>query len=150
MILKFEMVGFYKNEYGNECIIIRKWLDSEKTVDLWDIWEFLMWFLVCEGYFMSNWIWIFGVKWGNYRKVYRKIFSDFCVILIFFISVIGKWDRLCVEMPLAKFSEFSDNKKCKIPPSYFLTNNDSKKSFIYGLFFALLEKMQIDMRYWYF
>nr|DAP89366.1 MAG TPA: hypothetical protein [Caudoviricetes sp.] len=24
MILKFEMAGFYKNEYGNECIIIRK------------------------------------------------------------------------------------------------------------------------------
>lgn len=53
-------------------------------------------------------------------------------------------------MPLAKFSKNSDNKKCKIPPSYFLINNDSKKSFIYGLFFALLEKMQFDIRYWYF
>lgn len=57
---------------------------------------------------------------------------------------------MCVEMPLAKFLKNSDNKKCKIPPSYFLINNDSKKSFIYGLFFALLEKMQIDIRYWYF
>ena len=26
---------FDKNGYKNECIIIRKWLDSEKTVDLW-------------------------------------------------------------------------------------------------------------------
>lgn len=40
MILKFEMAGFDKNECGNECIIIRKWLDSEKTVDLWEVWEF--------------------------------------------------------------------------------------------------------------
>ena len=107
-------------------------------------------FGVGEGYFMGNWVWIFAVKWGNYRKVYRKIFSDFCVVWCFFISVMGKWDKLCVEMPLAKFSEFSDNKICKIPPSYFFINNDSKKTFIYGLFFALLKKMQIDIRYWHF
>lgn len=39
-ISKSKVAGFDKNEYGNECIIIRKWLDSEKTVDLWDVWEF--------------------------------------------------------------------------------------------------------------
>ena len=147
---KIRDAGFDKNGYENECIIIRKWLDSEKTVDLWEVWEFLMWFWGWWGVFYGDGVWIFAVKCGNYRKVYRKIFSDFCVVLIFFISVMGKWNRLCLEMPLAKFSEFSDNRKCKIPTSYFFINNDSKKTFIYGLFFALLEKMQFDMRYWHF
>ena len=39
-VSRFERVGFGKNGYENECIIIRKWLDSEKTVDLWEVWEF--------------------------------------------------------------------------------------------------------------
>ena len=32
---KIRDAGFDKNGYENEYIIIRKWLDSEKTVDLW-------------------------------------------------------------------------------------------------------------------
>ena len=78
-----------------------------------------MWFWGLSGLFYGDGVWIFALKWENYRKVYRKIFSDFCVVLIFFISVMWKRDRLCVEMPLAKISEFSDNKKCKIPRLIF-------------------------------
>ena len=37
---KIRDAGFDKNGYENECIIIRKWLDSEKTVVLWEVWEF--------------------------------------------------------------------------------------------------------------
>lgn len=145
------MAGFDKNGYENECIIIRKWLDSEETVDLWEVWEFFDVVLGLLGLFYGWLSMNFYRKMGKLPKSLPKdfewILSDFD---IFFISVMGKWDRLCVEMPLVKFSEFSDNKKCKIPPSYFWINNDSKKSFIYGLFFALLEKMRIDIRYWYF
>ena len=50
MILKFEVAGFDKNRYENECIIIRKWLDSEKPVDLWEVWEF---FDVVLGFLMG-------------------------------------------------------------------------------------------------
>ena len=128
-----EMIGF-----GENC-----WFVGDLMVLMIRFWG-------NESDFMGEGVWIFVVKWGDYRKDYRKIFGWFLCDLVFFISVMGKWNRMCVEMPLAKFSENSDNKKCKISPIWSLVNNDSKKSFIYGLFFALLEKMQIDMRYWYF
>lgn len=54
-IFKVEWVGFSKNECENECIIIRKWLDSEKVVDLWEVWwcwEMAFW--ENEGYFGWN------------------------------------------------------------------------------------------------
>ena len=39
-VLRFDRVVIGKNEYENECIIIRKLLDSEKTVDLCEVREF--------------------------------------------------------------------------------------------------------------
>ena len=105
--------------------------------------SFLMWFWGCCGYFIGDGVWIFALKWGNYRKVYRKILSEFWVILIFFISVMGKWDRLCVEMPLAKFSELSDSKKCKIPPSYFWRMTIVKNPLFMGYFLHFSKKCNL-------
>ena len=50
----------------------------------------MVWLVVGEGYFWLDGVWIFAVKWEDYRKVYRKIFGDFYVIWYFFISVMGK------------------------------------------------------------
>lgn len=44
-------------------------------------------FGVGEGVFHGDGVWIFAVKWRNYRKVYRKIFSDFlCGFDIFYFG----------------------------------------------------------------
>lgn len=63
MILKIEMIEFDKNMYENECIIIRKWLDSEKTVDLLEVWEF---FNVVLGL-------VRGILWWLSMNFFRKM-----------------------------------------------------------------------------
>ena len=40
--------------------------------------------------FMGDGVWIFTLKWEDYRKVYRKILGEFCVALIFFYFGNGK------------------------------------------------------------
>lgn len=55
-----------------------------------DLTVLMVWLVVGEGYFWLDGVWIFAVKWEDYRKVYRKIFGDFYVIWYFFISVMGK------------------------------------------------------------
>ena len=85
MILKFEMAGFDKNGYENECIIIRKWLDSEKTVDLWEVWEFFDMVLGLLGLFYGWLSMNFCCKMGKLPKSLPKDFEwilcDFDIFL---------------------------------------------------------------------
>ena len=106
-------LDFDKNECENECIIIRKWLDSEKTVDLWEFEHFYWLFGGGMVILLEVEIGILVVKWGDYRKVFRKIFGDFLWI---FYSVMGKWNKMCVEIALARFQNKNILKKCKISP----------------------------------
>ena len=61
--MRFDRVVIGKNEYENECIIIRKWLDSEKTVDLLEVWEF---FDVVFGL-------VRGILWWLSMNFFRKM-----------------------------------------------------------------------------
>ena len=107
------MTGFDKNGYENECIIIRKWLDSEKTVDLWGVWGLLLVVLWWNGGFVGSWNEYFGSKMGRLPKSFPKDFRWFFWI---FYSVMGKWNKMCVEIALARFQNKNILKKCKISP----------------------------------
>ena len=67
-------VRFDKNECENECIIIRKWLDSEETVDLWGVWGLLFAVWWWNGDFVGSWNGYFGSKMGEITEKFSERF----------------------------------------------------------------------------
>ena len=76
-------LDFDKNECENECIIIRKWLDSEKTVDLWGVWGLLLVVWWWNGGFVGSWNEYFGSKMGRLPKSFPKDFGWFFMDFLF-------------------------------------------------------------------
>ena len=106
-------VRFDKNECENECIIIRKWLDSEETVNLCGVWGLLLAVWWWNGDFVGSWNGYLGSKIRRLPKSFPKDFEWF---LWLFYSVMWKWNKMCVEIALARFQNKNILKKCKISP----------------------------------